>query len=315
MLTITSKDIEATGLGSIGDVMQRLSVSGSSLEHEIQLGRQLRFSAGRRRRRFGLDDDLAAQPRRQAHADPRRRLALGERIVGVWRFRGGRSQHDSVEHRRSHRDPEGRRIVAVRLRRDRRRHQHHHEEKAGRARPAHLRRRLFGRRRQDLFGQRLARRQHGPPRFLHGCQPLQAERDQLGRLRRSRVPGAGHRVLRTEVPRRRSRVTCSTRPEASTSAACATAASATSPRMAWQLRAACSFPDGFHHFTTADRFNFAPYNLLLTSAGSHRHLRAGHLQDHRQRQLLPEGPVQHARFDQPGSAGADLPRPAVLPGD
>ena len=25
-----------------------------------------------------------------------------------------------------------------------------------------------------------------------------------------------------------------------------------------------SFPDGYHHFTTADRFNFAPYNLLLT---------------------------------------------------
>lgn len=25
-----------------------------------------------------------------------------------------------------------------------------------------------------------------------------------------------------------------------------------------------NFPDGFHHFTTADRFNFAPYNLLLT---------------------------------------------------
>lgn len=31
ILTITSKDIEATGLGSIGDVIQRLSVSGSSL--------------------------------------------------------------------------------------------------------------------------------------------------------------------------------------------------------------------------------------------------------------------------------------------
>ncbi len=25
-----------------------------------------------------------------------------------------------------------------------------------------------------------------------------------------------------------------------------------------------SFPDGYHHFTSADRFNFAPYNLLLT---------------------------------------------------
>jgi iron complex outermembrane recepter protein len=25
-----------------------------------------------------------------------------------------------------------------------------------------------------------------------------------------------------------------------------------------------SFPSGYHHFTTADRFNFAPYNLLLT---------------------------------------------------
>src|SRR6185312_1176780 len=31
VLTITSADIEATGLGSIGDVIQRLSVSGSSL--------------------------------------------------------------------------------------------------------------------------------------------------------------------------------------------------------------------------------------------------------------------------------------------
>jgi len=31
VLTITSKDIEATGLGSIGDIIQRLSVSGSSL--------------------------------------------------------------------------------------------------------------------------------------------------------------------------------------------------------------------------------------------------------------------------------------------
>ena len=31
VMTITSKDIEATGLGSIGDVIQRLSVSGSSL--------------------------------------------------------------------------------------------------------------------------------------------------------------------------------------------------------------------------------------------------------------------------------------------
>ncbi|MGA9343003.1 MAG: TonB-dependent receptor, partial [Rhodanobacteraceae bacterium] len=31
VLTITSQDIEATGLGSIGDVIQQLSVSGSSL--------------------------------------------------------------------------------------------------------------------------------------------------------------------------------------------------------------------------------------------------------------------------------------------
>jgi len=31
ILTITSKDIEATGLGSVGDIIQRLSVSGSSL--------------------------------------------------------------------------------------------------------------------------------------------------------------------------------------------------------------------------------------------------------------------------------------------
>ncbi|MET0226776.1 MAG: TonB-dependent receptor plug domain-containing protein, partial [Dokdonella sp.] len=31
ILTITSKDIEQTGLGSIGDVIQRLAISGSSL--------------------------------------------------------------------------------------------------------------------------------------------------------------------------------------------------------------------------------------------------------------------------------------------
>ena len=33
VLTITSKDIEATGLGSIGDVLQQLTVSGSALNN------------------------------------------------------------------------------------------------------------------------------------------------------------------------------------------------------------------------------------------------------------------------------------------
>ena len=37
VLTITSKDIKATGLGSIGDVIQRLSVSGSSLNTKFNL--------------------------------------------------------------------------------------------------------------------------------------------------------------------------------------------------------------------------------------------------------------------------------------
>ena len=98
-----------------------------------------------------------------------------------------------VEHRRSHRDPDRRRIVAVRLRRDRRRGQHHHQEEGRRARLARLRRRLFGRRRQDLLGQRLARRQHRSSRLLHGHQPLQAERHQLGRLGAVALSDAGHR--------------------------------------------------------------------------------------------------------------------------
>ncbi len=45
VLTITSKDIEATGLGSIGDVIQRLSVSGSSLNTKFNSAGNFGFAA------------------------------------------------------------------------------------------------------------------------------------------------------------------------------------------------------------------------------------------------------------------------------
>ncbi|MEP6511993.1 MAG: TonB-dependent receptor plug domain-containing protein, partial [Dokdonella sp.] len=45
ILTITSKDIEATGLGSIGDVIQRLSVSGSSLNTKFNSAGNFGFAA------------------------------------------------------------------------------------------------------------------------------------------------------------------------------------------------------------------------------------------------------------------------------
>ncbi|MEO6297604.1 MAG: TonB-dependent receptor [Dokdonella sp.] len=45
ILTVTSKDIEATGLGSIGDVIQRLSVSGSSLNTKFNSAGNFGFAA------------------------------------------------------------------------------------------------------------------------------------------------------------------------------------------------------------------------------------------------------------------------------
>ena len=45
VITITSKDIEATGLGSIGDVIQRLSVSGSSLNTKFNSAGNFGFAA------------------------------------------------------------------------------------------------------------------------------------------------------------------------------------------------------------------------------------------------------------------------------
>ncbi|MEO7068316.1 MAG: TonB-dependent receptor [Rhodanobacter sp.] len=45
VITITSKDIEATGLGSIGDVIQRLSISGSSLNTKFNSAGNFGFAA------------------------------------------------------------------------------------------------------------------------------------------------------------------------------------------------------------------------------------------------------------------------------
>jgi iron complex outermembrane receptor protein len=45
VLTIDRKDIEQTGLSTIGDILQELTTSGSSLNTQVQFERQLRLSA------------------------------------------------------------------------------------------------------------------------------------------------------------------------------------------------------------------------------------------------------------------------------
>ena len=73
-----------------------------------------------------------------------------------------------------------------------------------------------------------------------------------------------------------------------------------------------NFPSGYHHFTRADRFNFAPYNLLLTPSERTGFFAQTEYKVTDNVNWYMKGLVQHAQVDQPGGAGTDLPRPGVL---
>ena len=84
---ITAADIEATGLGSIGDVIQRLSVSGSSLNTKFN-------SAGN----FGFSPDGSG-------------VGSGSTTISLRNLGAKHSRKRSG----SHRDPHRRRFLAVRF--------------------------------------------------------------------------------------------------------------------------------------------------------------------------------------------------------
>jgi hypothetical protein len=188
VVTITAADIAATGLGSIGDVIQQLSVSGSSLNTKFNSAGNFGFAPDG----SGVGSGSTTIALRNLNAKETLILVDGLRWVNESSASGVSAAVDlntipaGVVERIE--------VLAVRLGCDWRRHQHHHQEEPGRRRHQPVLRRLLGRRRQDLFGRLFARRQRRALQLLRRRQPLQAERDQLGGLVTSVCPGTWHRA-------------------------------------------------------------------------------------------------------------------------
>ena len=263
--------LDKTGVQTVGEVLQQLTASGKALNAKFNSSGNFGYPGRRRRHRRRFGAGRPAQPRLQARAGAGRRHPLGQRVLGLRRQRQRRRQHHPAGDRRARRSAGRRRIGDLRLRRHRRRGQHHHAQEFRRRRGPHLLRRVRRRRRHHR-GQPDPRRQR---RALVGGlrrELLRAEEHQFGEAgtsRRSRRPApacaAAVRAFRRAASSsaiRRGRSTAS-------AAAMRTATTGTTSRSNDGTTTPVFDPNDpnggtYHGFSSADRFNFAPFNLLLT---------------------------------------------------
>ena len=225
-----------------------------------------------------------------------------------------RPQHDPAVDHRPHRGAGGRRVVDLRLRRDRRRRQHHHPQKHRRLRARHALRRVRRRRRRRPTAPTLGWGGSTRPRGLvHRHQLLQAGTASPRPIATSRSSRRRAPAWRMAVRRRRPAASSSRIPIPGRSTASRPTPAPAIPPTPPASPTVRPRGDDFHCFTTADRFNFAPYNLLLTPSERTASSRQGTFSSRRRSRDFTPRALQQARFDEPGGARADLPRPAVLP--
>ena len=261
----------------------------------------------------------------QARAGARRRHPLGQRVLRFRRVRRGRPQHHPDEHHRPHRGARRRRLGHLRFRRHRRRRQHHHAQE-------------FRRRRAQCATAANSTSAARPPmpasRSAAAARNSTACSSPATTSRKASAPASGS----SRPSRSRSRASRPAAPALPQGrfTFCDPARPAGTDRFlrrsgrllrrhAEQRHDDAGLEPGesvgsgnYHDFGGADRFNFAPYNLLLTPSERKSMFASMSLRSHRQRAALREGTVQQPQVDQPGRAGADLRRsrsraPAVSP--
>jgi iron complex outermembrane receptor protein len=88
--------IDRTGLASIGDLLQQVTTGGKALNTQIQLLWQLRIPRRRRRHWRRLGAGRPAQPGFQARARAGRRHPLGERVICLGCLRRSGPQHHPI---------------------------------------------------------------------------------------------------------------------------------------------------------------------------------------------------------------------------
>ena len=268
VLTITSKDIEATGLGSIGDVIQRLSVSGSSLNTKFNSAGNFGFPPDG----GGVGSGSTTISLRNLGAKRTLILVDGLRWVNESSASGVSAAVDLNTIPASI-------VDRIEILTDGASSLYGSDAIAGVIN-------IITKKKQDGLGLHVYGGDYsvGDGKTYSGNVSLGGSTDSStsswtsaasSRTASARTTGVSRAIRRRASAANRIRPTGSsatpfTRYLFDTPGGdrlrrpVSTAASATSPRTACAAGGVQSFPGGFHGFTAADRFNFAPYNLLLT---------------------------------------------------
>ena len=271
-ISIIDRDaIDRTGLASIGDLLQQLTAGGKALNAKFN-------SSGN----FGYPADGGGIGAGSAQVDLRnlgskRVLVLVDGIRWVNESSASgvsgarRPQHHPAEHHRAHRSARGRRLGHLRFRRHRRRGQHHHAQEFRRRR---AQRAITANTRTAAPPPTPASRSAAAASASHGvfvASYYEQEGHQLGRVgavvvsrarRRPRGRQLGHAAgpLRASAIRRGRRA-ATVRARRPTICYDLTLNNGTTTPV-WNP--ADPAAGTYHDFGGADRFNFAPFNLLLT---------------------------------------------------
>ena len=244
-----------TGLSAIADVLQRIPSASGGLNTQGQRQRQPRQPARRRRRRRRFGDDRPALSRRQPHPGAGRRPALRQRHERERHSGLGRPQHHPDQHDRSDRGAAVRRVAALRFGRDRRRRQHHHRAAAGRpARLGSIWRVQQGRRQDPGLSGELWHPAPGARASSFGGNYAK----QKPVFSRDRSISQFPNPFQTDCGNGGGG--CSS---ASANGRFITAYGTGSDTISGPPDSTPTFAE-LRHFTTADRFNFAPYQYILT---------------------------------------------------
>lgn len=264
ILTITSKDIEATGLGSIGDVIQRLSVSGSSLNTKFNSAGNFGFPPDG----GGVGSGSTTISLRNLGAKRTLILVDGLRWVNESSASGVSAAVDLNTIPASI-------VDRIEILKDGASSLYGSDAIAGVIN-------IITKKKQEGLGLHVYGGGYsvGDGKTYSGNVSLGGSTDKfdffmdISRFKQNRisaadwsqsafpVPGAGLAAGSSSVPYTRSRFFT---PDGNDYGGlcpdgfCNIAANGVAPSGGLQ-----SFPDGFHKFGTPDRFNFAPYNLLLT---------------------------------------------------
>ena len=305
--------IDRTGLASIGDLLQQVTAGGKALNTRFN-------SSGN----FGYPADGGGIGAGSAQVDLRnlgskRVLVLvdGIRWVNESSASGvsGAADLNTIpdQHHRSHRGARGRRLGHLRLGRDCRRGQHHHAQEFRWRRGQCLPRRIRSWRTDHRGQSHAGRRRRTIPRTVRR-ELLRPGRDQFGRLGvnlLSPKPNAGLAAGSSGTPQGRYTFCDPARPAASYGSCSASQEffydltlnnGTTTP--VWNPADPSS--GSYHDWSGADRFNYAPYNLLLTPSKRKSMFARVDFNITDNVNIYAKGSVQQPRVAQPGCPRAHL---------